>query len=251
MSRLRIDLNCDTGEGIGRDPELMPHITSASIACGAHAGGDDTMRETLLLAARHHVAVGAHPGYPDRDGFGRRSMELTPGEIYDTVAQQIGALSDLAREEGVPIAHVKPHGALYNDAVADTHIARAVVRAAHDFDRNLLLYGLAGSRIITEAELVGMRAVAEAFADRGYEPDGTLTPRGSAGALIEDAAAAAARVVRMVVEGWVRATDGSDVRLRAETICIHGDGAHAVEIAREVRAALMDAGVRVAAPGAA
>lgn len=251
MSRLRIDLNCDTGEGIGRDAELMPHITSASIACGAHAGDRDTMRETLLLAARHRVAVGAHPGYPDRAGFGRRSMELTPGEIYDIVAQQIGALGEVAREEGMPIAHVKPHGALYNDAVADAHIARAVVRAVHDFDRNLMLFGLAGSRLITETGHVGMRAVAEAFADRAYEADGTLTPRGSHGALIEDAVEAAARVVRMAIDRRVRANDGSDVRLRAETICIHGDGTHAVEIARQVRAALLDAGVRVAAPGMA
>jgi UPF0271 protein len=178
-------------------------------------------------------------------------MELTPGEIYDIVAQQIGALGDVAREEGVPIAHVKPHGALYNDAVADAHIARAVVRAVHDFDRNLMVYGLAGSRLITETEHVGMRAVAEAFADRGYEADGTLTPRGSHGALMEDATEAAARVVRMAIDRRVRANDGSDVRLRAETICIHGDGTHAVEIARQVRAALLDAGVRVAAPGMA
>lgn len=251
MSKLRIDLNCDMGEGSGRDAELMPHITSANIACGAHAGDADVMRQTLLLAARHRVAAGAHPGYPDREGFGRRSMELTPGEIYDTVAQQIAALRDIARQEGIPIAHVKPHGALYNDAVADTHIARAVVRAVHDFDRNLLLYGLAGSTLITEAENVGMRAIAEAFADRGYERDGTLTPRGRDGALVEDVTEAATRVVRIATDRRVRATDGTDVRLSAETICVHGDGVHAVEIARAVRSALLDAGVRIAAPGAA
>jgi 5-oxoprolinase (ATP-hydrolysing) subunit A len=250
MIRPRVDLNCDTGEGFGRDAELMPHITSANIACGAHAGDAATMRATLTLAARHGVAAGAHPGYPDRDGFGRRRMQLTPAEIYDSVAHQIGALRDIAREQRVPIAHVKPHGALYNDAAADAHIARAVVRAVYDIDPNFLLYGLAGSRIITEAELVGMRAVPEAFADRGYERDGTLTPRGAAGAMIEDPAAAAARVLRMVSDRLVRTADGSDLRLRAETICVHGDGPHAVDIARQVRAALMDAGVRIAAPGA-
>jgi UPF0271 protein len=251
MIMLRVDLNCDVGEGAGRDADLMPHVTSANVACGAHAGDAQTMRDTLLLAARHRVAAGAHPGYPDRAGFGRRRMDMTPGEIYDSVANQIAALLDVARAARVPIAHVKPHGALYNDAAVHADIARAVVRAVHDADPHLLLYGLAGSRIITEAEQVGIRPVAEAFADRAYEPDGTLTPRDIADALIDDAAAAAARVLRMVVERAVQTTGGSEFMLSAETICIHGDGPHAVDMARQVRTVLMDAGVRVAAPGTA
>lgn len=250
MISQRIDLNCDVGEGAGRDAELMPHVTSANIACGAHAGDPITMRETLSLAALHGVAAGAHPGYPDREGFGRQALDMTPGEIYDTVAKQVEALREIAREVGIPMAHVKPHGALYNDAAADAHVALAVVRAVRDIDPNLLLYGLAGSRLITEAEQLGLRVVAEAFADRAYEPDGSLTPRGSEGAMIHDPDRAAERVLRMLKDGVVLTTDGTDIRLHADTVCIHGDGPHAVGLARAVRAALMDAGIRVAAPGA-
>ena len=249
--KARIDLNCDMGEGAGRDAELMPHITSANIACGAHAGDPVTMRETLVLAARHGVAAGAHPGYPDRDGFGRQPLDMTPGEIYDSVANQIESLRAAALEAGVPIAHVKPHGALYNEAAADAHIALAVVRAVNDIDSNLLLYGLAGSRLITEAERVGLRVVAEAFADRAYEPDGTLTPRASEGAMIDDPQTAADRVLRMVTDRRVRTTAGTDVRLYADSVCIHGDGPTAVEIATRVRATLAQAGIRIVAPGAA
>ncbi|MBR9990866.1 MAG: LamB/YcsF family protein [Gemmatimonadetes bacterium] len=247
----RVDLNCDMGEGMGRDGDLMPHITSASIACGAHAGDAETMRETLLLAARHHVAAGAHPGYPDREGFGRRSMEMTPGEIYQCVVDQISALCAAARDAGVPVAHVKPHGALYTDAAADPHVARAVVRAVSDTDPNLLLYGLAGSGIITEAERVGIRPIAEAFADRSYQEDGTLTPRSEPDAMIDDPVAAAVRVLRMVRDQRVGAASGAELTLSAQTICIHGDGPHAVAIARAARAALLEAGIRVAAPGVA
>ncbi|HEX2166957.1 MAG TPA: 5-oxoprolinase subunit PxpA [Longimicrobiales bacterium] len=248
---LRIDLNCDLGEGAGRDADLMPWITSANIACGAHAGDDRTIRETLTLAAQHHIAAGAHPGYPDREGFGRHRMDMTPGEIYETVAKQIGTFCDAARELGVPVAHVKPHGALYNDAAGDAHVARAVVRAVRDASPTLLLYGLSGSRIITEAELVGVRAVPEAFADRGYEQDGTLTPRDAEGAVLDDPEMAAARVLRLVADRVVRTTAGADIRLHAETVCIHGDGRTAVAIAARVRAVLLEAGVRIAAPGAA
>lgn len=249
--KARIDLNCDMGEGAGRDAELMPHVSSANIACGAHAGDPVTMRETLTLAARHGVAAGAHPGYPDREGFGRQPLDMTPGEIYDSVASQIEALREAALDTGVPIAHVKPHGALYNDAAADAHIALAVVRAVNDIDSNLLLYGLAGSRLITEAERIGLRVVAEAFADRAYEPGGTLTPRGSEGAMIDDPALAADRVLRMVRDRKVRTTAGTDLHMYADTVCIHGDGRAAVDIAARVRAALAQAGVRVIAPGAA
>lgn len=249
MIMLRIDLNCDVGEGAGRDAELMPYVSSANIACGAHAGDPATIRETLALAAQHHVAAGAHPGYPDREGFGRRRMDMTPGEIYDTVANQIGTFRDAARDAGMSITHVKPHGALYNDAAADAHVARAVVRAVNDATPGLLLYGLAGSRIITEAELIGVRVIPEAFADRGYERDGTLTPRGAEGALIPDPELAAARVLRLVTDRVIRATSGADIRLHAETVCIHGDGPNAVAIAARIHGLLLEAGVHIAAPG--
>jgi len=248
---LRIDLNCDVGEESGSDSAIMPHVTSANIACGAHAGDPATMRETLLLAARHGVAAGAHPGYPDRAGFGRRALALTPREVYDTVADQVSTLSDIARSLDIPVAHVKPHGALYNEAAVDARVARSVVRAVYDVDASLLLYGLAGSMLITEAELIGVRAIGEAFADRGYERTGQLVARGSAGALIDDPSVAAGRVLRMVTRRVVQCVDGSDISVRAETICIHGDGNRAAGIAYEVRRMLVDEGVRVAAPGAA
>lgn len=248
---LRIDLNCDVGEASGSDTAIMPHVTSANIACGAHAGDPATMRETLLLAAHLGVAAGAHPGYPDRESFGRRELEMTPREIYETVTDQIRALVDIARSLAIPVTHVKPHGALYNAAAVDPSVARSIVRAVFDTDPDLLLYALAGSVLITEAELVGVRAIGEAFADRGYERSGVLTPRGGAGALIDDPAVAAARVLRMVTRRVVQCVDGRDISVRAETICIHGDGPRAADIAYEVRRVLVDEGVRVAAPGAA
>ncbi|HEX6309386.1 MAG TPA: 5-oxoprolinase subunit PxpA [Longimicrobiales bacterium] len=247
---LRLDLNCDMGEGAGRDAELMPHITSANIACGGHAGDETVMRETLLLARQHDVAAGAHPGYPDREGFGRRRMDMTPRAIYESVLAQIAALLETARIAGVPVRHVKPHGALYNDAAADAHVARSVVRAVHDTDPGLLVYGLAGSTLITEAERVGLRAVGEAFADRAYQPDGTLMPRALSGALIDDPEAAAARVLRLATTGRIRSSGGSDLTVRADTVCIHGDGPNAVAIAREVHRVLIAAGIRLAAPSA-
>lgn len=247
---LTLDLNCDMGEGAGSDAELMPHVTSVNIACGGHAGDETVMRDTLLLALQHGVAAGAHPGYPDREGFGRRRMDMTPRAIYDSVLSQIAALLETARLVGVPVVHVKPHGALYNDAAADSHVARAVVRAVHDTDPALLVYGLAGSTLITEAERVGLRGISEAFADRGYQPDGTLMPRALSGALIDDPEAAAARVLRLVTTGKLRSSGGSDITIRAETVCIHGDGPNAVAIAREVRRVLSAAGIQLAAPAA-
>jgi UPF0271 protein len=245
---LRADINCDLGEG-GRDADVMPHITSASIACGGHTGDDRTMREALLLAAAHGVAAGAHPSYPDRDGFGRRSMGLTPREILEAVTAQLEAIRTAARAVGVPLAHVKPHGALYNDGAADAAVARAIVRAVADIDPNLRFFGLSGSHLLTEAERAGLRAVSEVFADRSYEADGTLTPRTNARAVIEDPEEAALRTVRMVAARAVRTRPGSDVAVSVGTICVHGDNPNAAAIARAVRAALLDEGVHVAAPG--
>lgn len=209
------------------------------------------MRRTVAAAAMHGVAVGAHPGLPDREGFGRRRMELSPAEVYDSVVYQVGALLGHARAAGVTVAHVKPHGALYNMAAADAALAESIARAVHDVDSSLILFGLAGSVLLDEGARAGLRTASEVFADRSYEPDGSLTPRGAPHALVTDPEDAARRALRMVLDGVVASADGPDISVRADTICIHGDGPHAVAFARSVRAALEHAGVRVAAPGAA
>jgi UPF0271 protein len=253
---LRVDLNCDMGESLGvwrmgDDDALLQHVSSANIACGFHAGDPSVMQRTLRAAAARGVAVGAHPGFPDLTGFGRRNMDIAPTTVYDLVAYQVGALIGLARTAGVSVAHVKPHGALYNMATGDAALASAIARAVHDVDRGLILFGLAGSALLGEAERVGLRTASEVFADRSYESDGSLTPRGSPDALIADTALAARRAVRMLLEGVVEARDGTRVNVRADTICVHGDGVHAVQTARLLRQTLEEAGVRILPPGAA
>jgi 5-oxoprolinase (ATP-hydrolysing) subunit A len=245
---MRVDLNCDMGEGFD-DEAIFPHITSANIACGFHAGDASVMMRTLELAARFGVAAGAHPSLPDRENFGRTVMHITPAAAYDLVAYQVGALLGLARGAGVIVAHVKPHGALYNMAVANPELSRAIADAVHDVDASLVLFGLAGSVMITEAERAGLRTASEVFADRGYQDDGSLVPRSQPAALIHDAAEAARRAVRMVAEGVVTSINGSTLQVRAETICVHGDGPTAPAIARALRMALEQEGIRVAAPG--
>lgn len=246
-----IDLNADLGEGSPHEAAVMPLITSANIACGGHAGDVETMRASLRLAAAHGVAAGAHPGFPDREGFGRRALNLTPQEVTRTVREQIAALQAVAAEVGVALRHVKPHGMLYNMACQDAALARAVAQAAADSGVPLY-YGLAGhaSLMLREAERVGLRPVGEGFADRGYGPDGTLWPRGQAGALLPPAAAVA-QGVEIAWSGQTTAVTGERVEVPARTLCLHGDGAQATEIARELRRALEAAGVRVAAPGLA
>jgi UPF0271 protein len=244
---IKIDLNCDLGEGAGHDTELMPLITSANIACGAHAGDDPTMRATIALAKQHGVAIGAHPGFDDRANFGRRELPVSPGEVQGLVHDQVLRLQLMARGLGARLSHVKPHGALYNMAARDPALARAVVDAIYEVDPRLVLFGLAGSHVIAVAEACGLPVASEVFADRTYQSDGSLTPRSQPGALITDEAAAVAQVLRMVREGKVRALDGRDVAIRAETVCVHGDGPNPVEFARRLRADLMAAGVDVAA----
>ncbi|HEY0863145.1 MAG TPA: 5-oxoprolinase subunit PxpA [Lacunisphaera sp.] len=241
----RIDLNCDLGEGAGHDAALMPLITSANIACGAHAGDEATMRATLALAQRHGVAAGAHPGFADRENFGRRELPVTPDEVHDLVLHQVRKLQRLG-----PVRHVKPHGALYNMAARDLALARAVVDAIYETDPRLILFGLAGSHLVAVAEACGLPVVSEVFADRTYQADGSLTPRAQPNAVITDEGAAVAQVLRMVREGKVRATDGTDVAIKADTVCLHGDGAHPVEFARKLRAELTAAGVEIKAIGA-
>jgi 5-oxoprolinase (ATP-hydrolysing) subunit A len=248
MTHLRVDLNCDVGEGIGSDEALLEHVTSANIACGFHAGDPFLMHRTLELAAERGVAAGAHPGTPDMASFGRQRMRITPEQAYDIVAYQVGALLGIAAAIGIPVTHVKPHGALYNMAAEDAILADAIARSVRDIDASLTLYGLAGSALVSAGDRLGLRTASEVFSDRGYEPDGSLTPRGTPGALISDAAAAAERAVRMVLEQRVSAGDGSIVAVHAETICVHGDGPAAVDTALLLRQRLEAEGVRVVAP---
>ncbi len=236
-----LDLNCDLGEGGAHDAELMSLVTSANLACGAHAGDAATMRAAVALAQRHGVAIGAHPGFADREHFGRRELRLPPEEIRRLVRGQIEALRALA-----PLRHVKPHGALYNLAARDAAVARAVAEAVHDVDAALVLVGLADSVSLAAGREAGLRVAGEFFADRGYAPDGTLAPRGTPGALL-GVEAAVAQTLSFAQTGQVRATDGTDLAVEAETVCVHGDGPHALELARALRAALTAAGVELRA----
>jgi UPF0271 protein len=245
-----IDLNCDMGESfgpwvLGRDEAVMDAVTSINVACGFHAGDPGVMRRTVRLAAQRGLAVGAHPGLPDLQGFGRRAMAVTASEVHAMVLYQVGALHAFTQAEGIRLAHVKPHGALYNMAAADASLARAIAQAVRDFDPALVLVGLAGSHLVVEAEALGLRAASEVFADRAYEADGMLTPRSLPGSMVEDEALAAARVLRMVTEGLVASRQGPDVPVRADTVCLHGDQPRAVEFARRLRADLEGAGVTV------
>lgn len=248
-----VDLNCDIGESfgawtLGGDADVLSHVTSANIACGFHAGDPATMRKTVDLALERAVAIGAHPGLPDLAGFGRRVIEVTPDEAYEMVVYQVGALAAFAAARGARLSHVKPHGALYNMAATRAPLADAIARAVRDVDRALMLFGLAGSRLIAAARSARILAVEEVFADRRYAANGTLVSRSEPGAVIDDTDLAVRQAVRMVREGKVTAIDGSEVRVHADTICIHGDTPGAVEHARALRAALSDAGIDVAAP---
>ena len=251
-----VDLNCDIGESfgawtLGADADVLAHVTSANIACGFHAGDPATMRRTVDLAIERGVAIGAHPGLPDLAGFGRRAMEITPQEAYDIVVYQVGALAAFASARGAPLAHVKPHGALYNMAATRAPLAEAIARAVHDVDPALMLFGLAGSALVAAARAAGITPVEEVFADRRYASDGTLLSRKERGAVIDDPAVAVKQAVRMVREGRVTAVDGTEVPVHAGTICIHGDTPGAAEHARALRSALTGAGIEVVAPRAA
>jgi len=250
---VHLDLNADVGESfgawtLGDDEHLFPLVTSVNIACGVHAGDPTVIRRTIRAAGGHGLALGAHPSYPDRQGFGRRRMQLPPRELEDLVVYQVAALAGMARAEGFALTHVKPHGALYNAAAGDAAIADAIARAVRAVDPQLALVGLAGSELLAAARRADLHVVAEAFADRGYQRDGTLVPRGSAGSVIHDPEAAAARAIRLVRDNLVDAADGTTVRVEAGTLCIHGDTPDAVTIAAAIRRALESAGVTIAAP---
>jgi 5-oxoprolinase (ATP-hydrolysing) subunit A len=247
---MNIDINCDMGESfgpwtMGADEAVMPGITSANVACGAHAGDPRVMRRTIRMARDHGVSVGAHPGFADLQGFGRREMQVDPAEVEDSLIAQIGALAALARAEGVPVRHVKAHGALYNMAARDRRLADAIARAIKAFDPALIMFGLPKSAMIDAGLAAGLRVAAEGFADRAYEPDGSLTPRSRAGAVIHDVAAVVDRAVRMIRDGIVVTPDGREIPLAVETICVHGDTPGAPELTRKIRAGLEAAGIRV------
>ncbi len=252
MSR-SIDLNCDMGESfgpwrMGNDAELMRYVSSANIACGFHAGDAGTMRETVELALGSGVEIGAHPGFPDLQGFGRRSMSLSPQEVFDVVLYQVSALKGICEASGGRLHHVKPHGALYNQAARDPETASAVAAAIKSLDPRLILYGLSGSSLISEAKKAGLKTASEVFADRRYENDGSLTPRSGTNAVITETSEAAAQALGLVLEAAVTAVDGSRVAVDAETICIHGDGENAVSFARAVRDELGARAIAIAAP---
>jgi UPF0271 protein len=243
MINKTIDLNCDMGEAfgawaMGNDNALMKLISSANIACGFHAGDATTMRKTAQMAIEYNVAVGAHPAFPDLQGFGRRNMQLSPQEVYDICIYQIGAMFGTVRALGGKLHHVKPHGALYNMAAKDAALAKAIAEAAKAVHPDLIFYGLSGSFLISEAEKIGLKTASEVFADRSYQNDGSLTPRTESNALIESTKEAVNQVIMLIEKQCVISTDGKEVPLKANTICIHGDGNHAVKFAEELKNAL-------------
>jgi UPF0271 protein len=244
---MQIDLNADLGEGAGSDEALLGLVSSANIACGWHAGDAKTMRQCVRWAIEHGVAIGAHPSFPDRENFGRSTMHLPPDEIVANVLYQVGALAAIAKSEGGKLSHVKAHGQLYNQAVKEPELADALCEAVRRFDPSLKFFGLAGSGMIDAARRAGLTPVEEVFADRGYMPDGSLVPRSQPGALIEDEEQSLAQTLSLVRDRQVTAIDGSTVPVNAQTVCLHGDGAHALEFARRIRDRLQQEGIAVRA----
>ena len=245
-----IDLNSDLGESygawtMGMDEEVMKHISSSNIACGWHAGDSEVMLRTVRAAKARNVAIGAHPGYPDLLGFGRRNMTCTPDELYAYTLYQVGALMGVCASEGVELQHVKPHGAMYNQAAKDIKLAAAITRAIKKLGGGIILMGLANSVFETAAEEQGVQFAAEAFADRGYMADGSLVPRSQPGAFIHDPDEAAARMLNLVKEGSIKTPDGQTLKIKAHTICMHGDNPAAVKMAEVVKNTLEKNGVEV------
>lgn len=226
------------GEGMRYDADIMPHIHSANIACGFHAGSGDLMRQTIDLAMQHGVRIGAHPSFRDKEHFGRREMHLPSDKLYALVIEQLIRIDLIARERGALLYHVKPHGALYNMGARDRSIAHTIAQAVKDFNEDLVFYGLSGSHLISEAQALGLRTASEVFADRTYQDDGSLTPRNRPFALIEDDEQCIRQVMQMVREGTVTTLSGTVVPISAETLCLHGDGTHAVAFARKISLAL-------------
>lgn len=235
---MQIDINCDMGEGIGNDEVIMPFITSANIACGYHAGDEETMRATMLLAKKYSVHAGAHPSFLDRKNFGRTEMKCLPGEVYDLITKQLSLFKKIADKCEAIIHHVKPHGALYNLSAKDRKVAKAIASAVKDFDGALVLFGLSGSISIVEAQAAGLNTCSEVFADRTYQDDGSLTSRSLPNSLIEDEEEAIQQVMQMVQQKIVKTISGKKISIVAQTVCVHGDGKHAVAFAKRLHEAL-------------
>jgi UPF0271 protein len=242
-----VDLNADLGEGCGSDAALLQLVSSANIACGSHAGDAQTMRDCVREALKNGVAIGAHPSFPDRENFGRTAMHLPPETVYAHMLYQIGALQAIARAEGGQLCHVKPHGMLYNQAAKEVALADAIARAVYSVDPGLILVGLAGSELIRSAERHGLVAREEVFADRGYQADGSLVPRTEPGALIANEEQALAQTLEMVQHGRVKSVTGEWAQVRAQTVCLHGDGEHALAFARRLREAFAVNNIKISA----
>lgn len=249
-----VDMNSDLGESfgnykLGMDDKILEIVTSANIACGFHAGDPSVMKKTVALAVKNGAALGAHPGYPDLVGFGRRKMDIAPSDVYNMVVYQVGALAAFAKAAGTRLQHVKPHGAMYNMAAKDAKLAETIAQAVYDVDKDLILYAQGGTESIKAAEKIGLRTASEVFADRSYQDDGTLTPRSQPGAMITDEEKSIAQVLSMVLEGKVTALSGKVIPVKADSICLHGDGPKALVFANKIRSVLLENGVKVAASG--
>jgi len=248
---MKIDLNCDLGESfgaytIGRDGEVIPLISSANVACGFHAGDPCVMARTVKICKESNIAIGAHPGFDDLQGFGRRNMNITPDEAKNLIVYQIGALDGFCRSAGLKLQHVKPHGALYNMAAKDAKLARAICEGIYEYDKNLILMGLANSEMIRQAQEIGLPYASEVFADRAYEDDGTLVARSKPGAMIKDEDEAVSRVIRMVKERRVRTISGKDIEIVPDSVCVHGDSEKALLFVEKIKTALENEGVAIA-----
>ena len=245
---MQVDINCDMGEGMPHDAGIMPFISSANIACGFHAGDENTMRQTILLALQYNVAIGAHISFPDKQNFGRTEMHLPKNEIEDLIFNQLNLLQKIANSLGTELHHVKPHGALYNMSARDAELAKTIATAVKKFNPRLILYGLSGSQSICEAKAIGLQTASETFADRNYNDDGSLTSRTQPNAMIANEEKMIQHVLQMIRAGMVTTVTGKKIPVQAETICIHGDGQHALAFARAISSVLKKENIRIAPP---
>ncbi|HEY3430036.1 MAG TPA: 5-oxoprolinase subunit PxpA [Cyclobacteriaceae bacterium] len=242
---MTIDLNCDMGEGMQHDAELMQYISSANIACGYHAGDEATMQKTVELCLKNNVAIGAHPGFDDKKNFGRTSMQLSDEDLYSLIQVQLKILNNICEKSKTRLHHVKPHGALYNMAAKDQGMSKVIAQSVKDFDASLVFYGLSNSFMISEAKSIGLKTANEVFADRSYQSDGSLTPRTEPNALITDTIKCLDQIRRMVKEGAVTSVDQKQISIQPQTICIHGDGDHAVEFAKAIHSMLLKESITI------
>jgi len=242
-----IDINCDMGEGIGNDKMIMPFISSANIACGYHAGNETMIQETIELAQKNDVVIGAHPSFFDKENFGRTELQMAADKIYDIIILQLRFIEKIAKRQQSKLHHVKPHGALYNMSARDPVIANAIAHAIKDFNDELILFGLSGSHSIKEATKLNLKTASEVFADRSYQDDGSLTPRSQANALIEEAAKSVMQVLQMIKEATVTSITGNKVLIAADTVCIHGDGKNAIAFAKAINQSLKENNIDIRA----